>query len=84
MRLLGAYAVAVMIHGLWNAAAVGAVLLGASVWAHEGDDLWLALAGIGTLTLVGLVGSLTAIFVFVLPLAGRELASGVEQGRGDR
>lgn len=83
VRLLGAYAVAVMVHALWNAAAVGAVLLGASAWAHEGSDIWFAFTGIGTLILVGLLGSLTMVSVFVLPLAGRRLVSGVEQAPSD-
>jgi len=79
LRLLGSYAVAVTIHALWNAAAVGVVLLSASAWAHGGDDLWLALTGLGTLTLMGLLGSLTVAFVFALLFAGRRLAAGAER-----
>jgi hypothetical protein len=79
LRLLGSYAAAVTIHALWNAAAVGVVLLSASAWAHEGDDLWLALTGLGTLMLIGLLGSLAVVFIFALPLAGRMLVAGPER-----
>jgi len=73
--LLGSYAGAVAIHGLWNAAVVGMVLLSASALVHHpGDGIWLALTGLGTLTLVGLLGLLTVTFIIALPLAGRRLA----------
>jgi len=74
LRLLGSYAIAVTIHGMWNAAAVGAGFLSASAMVHEGNTLALTLIGIGILTLVGLLGSLTMVFVAVLVVAGRRLA----------
>jgi RsiW-degrading membrane proteinase PrsW (M82 family) len=73
LRLLGSYAVAVAIHGLWNAAAVGIALLGACTWVYEGDDGWIALAGLGILALAGLLGLLVGGFLFALRLAGRKL-----------
>ena len=79
LRLLGSYAAAVTVHGLWNAAAVGAVLLSASAYAHEGDAFWLAPLGLGMLTLIGLLGLVTVTSIFALPLAGRRLAAGAER-----
>ncbi len=74
LRLLGSYVVAVTVHGLWNAAAVGIALLGACAWVYEGDDGWIALAGLGILALAGLLGLLVGGFLFALRLAGRRLA----------
>jgi len=74
LRLLGAYAAAVTIHGVWNAAAMGAVLLSASALTHAGDGIWLALTGLGILTLGGLLGLLTLMFFIALLFAGRRLA----------
>jgi hypothetical protein len=73
-RLVGSYAAAVTIHGVWNGAAVGVVLLGASTLARAGDKVWYALAGVGTLALVGMLGLLTVAFILALSLAGRKLA----------
>ncbi len=76
LRLLGAYAAAVTIHGLWNAVSVGVVILGSSALLYEGrDDLRLVLAGLGTLTLVGLIGLMTVSFIVALVLAGQKLAA---------
>jgi RsiW-degrading membrane proteinase PrsW (M82 family) len=79
LRLLGSYAVAVTVHGLWNAAAIGAVLLSASAYAHGGDAFWLAPLGLGMLALIGLLGLLTVTSIFALPLAGRRLAAESER-----
>ena len=74
-RLLGSYAAAVVIHSLWNAAAVGAVLLSVSSLAREGDELWLAFTGCGTLTFLALLALLTGVSVVALQGAGRKLAA---------
>ncbi len=79
LRLLGSYAAAVIIHGLWNAAAVGTALLGAGALAHAGGGIWLALTGLGALTFVGLLGLLTVTFIIALPFAGRRLADEAER-----
>jgi hypothetical protein len=81
LRLLGSYAVAVAIHSLWNAAAVGAMLLSVSVLVHEGNEFWLTIAGLGTLAFLGLLGLLTTAFIFALPVAGRRLAAGAERSQ---
>ncbi|MFQ6102239.1 MAG: hypothetical protein ACE5OS_13545 [Anaerolineae bacterium] len=79
LRLLGAYAAAVTTHGLWNAASVGVVLMNSSALLYEGDDLWLALVGLGMLALVGSLGLMTVAFIAALTVAGRRLANEAEQ-----
>jgi hypothetical protein len=76
LRLLGAYAAAVFIHGVWNAAAMGTVLLSVGALAHEGDELWRASAGLGTLMLLGLLAVLTVVFLLALTTVGQRLAAG--------
>jgi len=76
LRLLGAYAAAVFIHGVWNAAAMGAALLSVGALAHEGDELWRASAGLGTLMFLGLLVVLTVVFLLALTAAGQRLAAG--------
>jgi hypothetical protein len=76
LRLLGAYAAAVFIHGVWNAAAMGAALLSVAALAHEGDKLWQASAGLGTLMSLGLLAVLTVVFLLALVAAGQRLAAG--------
>lgn len=73
-RLLGAYAAAVTVHGLWNAAATGTAILAAGALEHEGNTFWSALIGLGMLALTGWLGLLCVTFVVALALAGRRLA----------
>ncbi len=75
-RLLIAYAVAVVVHGIWNAAGMGMVLLGAIALMNEGDVLQLTLVSFGTLVLLGVLGLLTLTFALALLLAARKLAAG--------
>ena len=75
-RLLIAYAVAVVVHGIWNAAGIGMVLLGAIALMNEGDVLQLTLVSFGTLVLLGVLGLLTLTFALALLLAARKLAAG--------
>ncbi len=76
--LLGAYAAAVAVHGLWNTAAMGVVLLGARAWIHEGRGTSLAVAGTGMMALTVLAVLVTVLFVFALSFAGRRLAATAE------
>jgi hypothetical protein len=78
-HLVGAYAAAVTIHGLWNAAATGTVILGAIALEHEGNALLSSLIELGMLALVAWLGLLCVTFVAALILAGRRLAG--EGGR---
>lgn len=81
LRLLASYVAAVTVHGLWNAATVGLMLLSANTLAHAGDGFGLALAGLGALALLGLLGLLTVAFMVALPLVGCRLAARVEQSQ---
>ena len=74
LRLLGCYAAAVTIHGVWNALAVGMGFLSASALVYEEGSLRFALVGFGMLALVGLLGLLTVAFIGALIIAGRRLA----------
>jgi hypothetical protein len=74
LRLLGSYLLAVIVHGLWNAATVSAVLLSASTLSRGKDGAWSALAGLGTMAILGLLGALTLAFMVALPWLGRKLA----------
>ncbi len=71
-RLLGAYVVAVVIHGVWNAITASAVLLSASAFLHGEGDIWRIGASIGMLIMLGV---LTVTFAFALPWVGRKLAT---------
>ncbi len=73
LRLLGSYAAAVTIHGVWNGAAMGVVLLSASALARAGDSVWYALAGSGILALMGMLGFLTVALIVALFLVGQKL-----------
>jgi len=75
LRLLGCYAAAVTIHGLWNGIAVGAAFLSAGALVHGGESLRVGLASLGILALLGTLGLLTVVFVVALFIAGRRLAS---------
>jgi hypothetical protein len=74
LRLLGAYALAVAIHGVWNAIAVGTALFGAAAVIHEENEALIVLMGVGMSAFVGILGLLTVAFVVALYLAGRRLA----------
>ncbi|MCP4536003.1 MAG: PrsW family intramembrane metalloprotease [Chloroflexi bacterium] len=79
LRLLGSFIVAVIIHGIWNAITVSAVLLSASVLIHGENSIWPAIAGLGTLIVLGGLGLLSVTFIFALPLVGRKLAADTKQ-----
>jgi hypothetical protein len=78
-RLLGSYGAAVTVHGVWNAITIGAVLLSAGALTRQENDIWIAVASLGMLTTLGLLGLLTVTFAFALPFAGRKLAAQTEQ-----
>lgn len=79
LHFLGSYAAAVAVHSLWNAAAVSAALLGVSVLLHERDVTWVAFAGLGLLTIVGVLGVLAVAFIVALSFAARGLAAQAER-----
>ncbi len=79
LRLVGCYAIAVLVHAVWNAAAVGMMLLGASLITHAGEFTQTTLTLFGILAVMGLLALLTAAFMAVLILTGRRLAAQAEQ-----
>ena len=81
VRLLGAYAIAVAVHALWNAVALGLAFLGIGTLFYEASGLTGTLAGLASLMLTGLLGLLSMLFLASLWLAGRRLARGVESGQ---
>jgi RsiW-degrading membrane proteinase PrsW (M82 family) len=78
-RLVGSYIGAVLIHGVWNAITVSAVLLSASTLVHNGKTTWLPLTIFGTLISIGLIGLLTIACALAIPWAGRKLAAEAPQ-----
>lgn len=83
LRLLGSYAVAVAVHGVWNAITVGTALLGASTLTYRENGVWPAIAGLGMLTALGLLGLLTVTFFLAMYLGGRKLAAEIKQLQTD-
>jgi RsiW-degrading membrane proteinase PrsW (M82 family) len=75
LRSLGAYAAAVFIHGLWNAAAIGMAFSSIAILAYAGDLIRVGLAGLVALTSVATLILLTLVFVVALPLIALRLAS---------
>jgi RsiW-degrading membrane proteinase PrsW (M82 family) len=78
LRLLGAFAAAITIHGLWNGAAVSAAYAGMMAMVQEESVRWVSapgLAAIGIVALMGLltISSLAALFLIPRRLANQEL-----------
>lgn len=79
LRLLATYLVAVVIHGVWNALSIGAVLLGAVSMISEGN--WQAYtANIGAWLILGLLVVLCVLFAAGLLVAAGRIAQ--ESGDG--
>jgi RsiW-degrading membrane proteinase PrsW (M82 family) len=81
LRLVGSYTGAVLIHGVWNATTVSAVILSASTLIHDSNAIWLPVTGLGTLVSVGLIGLMTVACALAIPLAGRKLAAEAQHTR---
>lgn len=75
LRLPLAYLLAVIVHGVWNALATGASLLGLRVIVNEGDGIGTLLTSGAVLLLAGTLFTLTIFFLVLLPVSGRWLAS---------
>ncbi len=74
LRLLAAYAAAVILHGLWNAAAVGIAYAGTMALA-QGEAIWASIPGLVAIVIVAIIGLLTLSFIAALFLIGRRLAA---------
>ncbi len=71
LPLLGAYSVAVIIHGLWNAAAMGSLLLSAATLMKPEHTFGLTQATMLILALI--LGSLSIACLTALPIIGQRL-----------
>jgi hypothetical protein len=75
VHLLGALAAAMIIHGVWNAAAVGLSFSSIAMTA-TGDNIFEAgLEGLLLLICVAVLSTLTLIFIITLPLIARRLSA---------
>jgi hypothetical protein len=75
LRFVGSLAAAIVLHGLWNAAAIGAFALGIARSAGEIGSAARIAAGAGAATLIALLGVLAAAMAAGLPLLARQLAA---------
>lgn len=75
LRLLGALAAAMIIHGVWNAAAVGMTFAGIALMAAGENIFQAGLAGSLLLLCVATLIGLTLTFAIALPLVARRLAA---------
>ncbi|MBN1812694.1 MAG: PrsW family intramembrane metalloprotease [Anaerolineae bacterium] len=74
LRLLGTFAFAVVIHGLWNGAAVGVAYAGMIAMAQEEATRWISAPGLAAIAIVAMMGLLTISFLAALFLVARRLA----------
>jgi RsiW-degrading membrane proteinase PrsW (M82 family) len=74
LHLLGTLAIAVVIHGLWNGAAVGVAYAGMMAMAQEEAVRWTSAPGIAAIAIVAMMGLLTISFIAALFLIARRLA----------
>lgn len=74
LRLLGAYAASVTLHGLWNATAVSITYAGMMVLI-QGEAIWTSIPGLVAVVIVAIIGLLTLSFLAALFLIGRRLAA---------
>jgi hypothetical protein len=75
LRSLGALIVAMLIHGIWNAAAVGLSLSSIAVTAAGGNIIQAGFWGLVLVLCVVALIALTLAFTTALPLASHSLAS---------
>lgn len=74
LRLLGTFAIAVIIHGLWNGGAVGVAYAGMMALAQEEAMRWISAPGLAAIAIVAMMGLLTSLFLAALFLVARRLA----------
>jgi hypothetical protein len=76
LRLLGTFAFAIIIHGLWNGGAVGVAYAGMLAVAQGEDTIrWTSAPGLAAIAIVGIMGLLTISFLVALFLIARRLAN---------
>lgn len=75
LHLMWTFAFAVIIHGLWNGAAVGAAYAGMIAMAQEEATRWISAPGLAAIAIVAMMGLLTISFLVALFLVARRLAN---------
>ncbi|MFQ5812417.1 MAG: PrsW family glutamic-type intramembrane protease [Anaerolineae bacterium] len=65
-RLLGAYAASASLHSLWNAAALGMIVVSSSAGASAADEVGLALGGLVALALTAFLSLLAFLAILVI------------------
>jgi RsiW-degrading membrane proteinase PrsW (M82 family) len=75
LRFLGTWGIAVIIHGLWNAGAVGAAYTYMMAAAQGESVRWLSAPGLAAIAIVAVMGLLTVSFLAALFLIARRLAN---------
>ena len=83
LRLLGALAAAMIIHGVWNAAAVGLSFSSIAVTAAGGNVVQAGIAGLLLLLCAAMLLIQTLTFIAGLPLIARRLAAREEPSQSD-
>ena len=74
-RLIGSYVAAVVVHGVWNGITVVVALLSTNTFVNEVGGPWLVLTNLGMFVLLGFLGLLTVVLLFLLPFVARRLAA---------
>jgi RsiW-degrading membrane proteinase PrsW (M82 family) len=74
LHLLGTFVFAVVIHALWNGAAVGVAYAGMMALAQEEATRWISIPGLAAIAIVAMMGLLTISFLVALFLIARRLA----------
>ncbi len=77
-RGLAAYVVAVALHGLWNALAVGMALVGLLAPASAADEVTMGLSGLGMMLAYAMLGGLVIAELALLAYISRRLATAEE------
>jgi hypothetical protein len=75
LRFLGALIAGMIIHGVWNAAAIGMSFSSIAVMASAGNFFQAGLAGLLLLICIATLLVLTLAFLIALPLIARRLAA---------
>lgn len=83
LHLLGTFAFAVVIHGLWNGGAVGVAYAGMMAMAQGEATRWISAPGLAAIAIVAMMGLLTILFLAALFLIARRLANQEKDRRQD-
>jgi hypothetical protein len=79
-KLMGAFALSVTVHALWNLAAIGIVGVALTATGPAADELLMALGGLGVIVLLSLLAMLTVGVALGLVLLTYRLERGLRAG----